>query len=99
MGLSSDKYVLTGLKSTASPQEPVISAVPGEAATCSCMLLLDLVIVTGRLVVERKKQHLGRAAATSAATKSPTCMQPEAACITASLARVGKVSASPPLPV
>ncbi|CAL8471218.1 g10760 [Coccomyxa elongata] len=81
-----------GLKSTAPPQQSLVSVVPGEAATCSCMLLLDLVTVTGRLVAEKKKQHLGQAAATSAATKSPTCMRPEAACITASLARVGKGS-------
>ena len=63
------------------------------------MLLLDTMTISGRLVAERTRQHLGQAAATSGATKSPTCMRTEAACITASLARVGKVIASPTIPV
>lgn len=63
------------------------------------MLLLDSATVTGRLVAESHKMQLGHAFATSGAAKSPTFMRPEAACVTASLARVGKVRASPPLPV
>ncbi|BDA46606.1 probable caskin-1 at C-terminar half [Coccomyxa sp. Obi] len=81
----------SGLRSIAVAQQPG-NAVHGKAATCSCMLLLDSVSITGRLVAERDKQQLGQAAATSGATKSPTCMRPEAAYVTASLARIGKGS-------
>ena len=92
------RKVLAGLKSNAtSLHHPSARNDHGEAAYCSCALLLDFAVISGRLVAGKTKQHVGQAVATSGATKSPTCIRHEAASITANLARVGEVSALAPI--